>query len=128
MANAPISIDCQWRRARCLFFKRFVIIAVVDWRSCIMTKRLALTKQDEELIEKHLSTGQFADAADVVRTGLEILDSIQGQRERWLREDISRRLDEAERDPVKMQRLDTVFRNLESRHRDRLSSDPAGDE
>ncbi len=93
-----------------------------------MTKRLALTKQDEELIEKHLSTGQFADAADVVRTGLEILDSIQGQRERWLREDISRRLDEAERDPVKMQRLDTVFRNLESRHRDRLSSDPAGDE
>jgi putative addiction module antidote protein, CC2985 family len=84
-----------------------------------MTVKLALSEQDEKIIEKQLATGRFADASDVVRAGLQILEEMDSRRDRWLEEEIAQRAREAERDPGKLLSADDVFSRLELRHRDR---------
>ena len=84
-----------------------------------MTVRLALSEQDEQVIEKQLATGRFADASDVVRAGLQMLEEIDTRLERWLEEEVVRRAQEAERDPAKLLSADGVYSRLELRHRDR---------
>ena len=84
-----------------------------------MTVRLALSEQDEKMIEKQLATGRFADASDVVRAGLQMLDELSTDQERWLEDEVARRAVEADRDPARLLVANDVFLRLERRHRDR---------
>lgn len=81
-----------------------------------MKRNFALTEQDEKLIEQQLATGRFADATDVVRAGLEMLADMRDDTDRWLDEDIARRVAEADDDPSILRPAEDVFAALEAHH------------
>ncbi|WP_313601950.1 type II toxin-antitoxin system ParD family antitoxin [Rhizobium sp.] len=59
---------------------------------------VALGKEDEELVRKQLETGHYADAADVVRAGLKLLED-ESALERWIEEELPARHDAYLKDP-----------------------------
>lgn len=86
-----------------------------------MTVRLALSEQDEKAIEKQLATGRFADASDVVRAGLQILEELQSGQEHWLDAEVVQRIADAEQDPSRLHREEDVFSRLAQHHETRLA-------
>lgn len=86
-----------------------------------MSVRLVLSESDERRIERQLSTGLYADASDVVRAGLEMLENLHDSHDRWLVEDVSRRILSAEQEPSILRPADEVFSALELRHQTKLA-------
>lgn len=59
---------------------------------------VALGKEDEEFVRKQLETGHYADAADVVRAGLKLLED-ESALERWIEEELPLRYEAYLKDP-----------------------------
>lgn len=86
-----------------------------------MTISLKLDDNDRERIERQLASGRFSDASAVVRAGLELLDELDGARDRWLDVEIPARFADAKQNPDRLISGDEVFARLEARHRSRAS-------
>lgn len=82
-----------------------------------MTISLKLDDRDRERIESQLASGRFADASAVVRAGLELLEELDGIRDRWLEVDIPARFADSDQNPERLMSGDEVFTRLEARHR-----------
>jgi antitoxin ParD1/3/4 len=59
---------------------------------------VALGKDDEDFIRKQLQSGQYDNAADVVRAGLRLLED-EHALERWIDEELPSRYDAYLKDP-----------------------------
>nr|WP_245490378.1 type II toxin-antitoxin system ParD family antitoxin [Mesorhizobium sp. M7A.F.Ca.US.011.01.1.1] len=77
----------------------------------------ALNDHYESSIRKHLESGCYNNASEVVRAGLRTLEDFEAEREKWLREEIPGRLTELRQDSSKGIPAETVFSRLEARHR-----------
>lgn len=81
----------------------------------------ALTDHYESFIRKQVESGRYNNASEVVRAGLRMLEDFEAGREKWLRSEIPSRLAELRQDPAKGIPADTVFAELEARHRANLA-------
>lgn len=90
-----------------------------------MVVKLSLTSEDERRIERHLSTGRFIDAADLVRQGLQLLEDQERDVEHWLEQDVRPRLADAEGDPERFRASEDIFAELERHHRHRKTASGA---
>lgn len=79
--------------------------------------KFALNDHYESSIRKQLESGRFNNASEVVRAGLRMLEDLEAEREKWLREEIPGRLAELRQDSSKGIPAETVFSRLEARHR-----------
>ena len=79
---------------------------------------VALGKEDEEFVRKQLETGQYTDAADVVRAGLKLLED-EGALDRWIDEELPARYDAYLKDPstgISAEDVRTRFEAKRKRH------------
>ncbi|RUT80459.1 type II toxin-antitoxin system ParD family antitoxin, partial [Mesorhizobium sp. M7A.T.Ca.US.000.02.2.1] len=63
--------------------------------------KFALNDHYESSIRKQLESGRFNNASEVVRAGLRMLEDLEAEREKWLREEIPGRLAELRQDSSK---------------------------
>ncbi|WP_165214440.1 ribbon-helix-helix domain-containing protein [Affinirhizobium pseudoryzae] len=87
-----------------------------------MVVKLSLTPEDEQRIARHLSTGRFEDAADLVRHGLALIEDQDREREDWLDNDVRPRLTDIENRPERFLAASDVFADLAERHRKGVSA------
>ncbi|MEV4608537.1 type II toxin-antitoxin system ParD family antitoxin [Neorhizobium sp. LMR1-1-1.1] len=74
---------------------------------------VALGKDDEELVRKQLETGHYADAADVVRAGLRLLED-ESVLERWIEEELPARYEAYLKDPSRAIPAEEVHARFEA--------------
>ena len=80
--------------------------------------KLSLTQEDEQRIARHLSSGRFEDAADLVRHGLALIEEQDREREGRLEHDVRPRLADIESHPERFLAASDVFADLAERHRE----------
>lgn len=79
--------------------------------------KFALNDHYESSIRKQLESGRYNNASEVVRAGLRMLEDLEAERDKWLREEIPGRLTELRQDSSKGIPAEAVFSRLEARHR-----------
>ncbi len=84
---------------------------------------IALSERYEQFIRKQLESGRYNNASEVVRAGLRMLEDYEDAREHWLRNEIVPRMDDLKQKPEKAVPLETVFEELEIRHKTRVAKD-----
>ncbi|PBB87518.1 MULTISPECIES: type II toxin-antitoxin system ParD family antitoxin [unclassified Mesorhizobium] len=81
----------------------------------------ALTAHYENFIRRQVESGRYNNASEVVRAGLRMLEDFEAEREKWLHREIPSRLADLRHDPAKAIAADSVFSELEARHRANLA-------
>jgi antitoxin ParD1/3/4 len=77
---------------------------------------VALGSHYEEFVQKQLESGRYADASEVVRAGLRLLEDHEAAQERWLEDDIPSRYEELLQDPSLAIPAETVRDRFEAKH------------
>jgi putative addiction module CopG family antidote len=80
--------------------------------------QITLTDEDAiEFVRSKVASGQYASAADVVREGVLSLPEDEAEFERWLKEKVAERYDQAAADPASLIPIEQVEENLAKRRR-----------
>jgi antitoxin ParD1/3/4 len=77
---------------------------------------VALGKDDEDFIRRQLESGQYDNAADVVRAGLRLLED-EHALERWIDEDLPSRYDAYLKDPSQAIPAESVRARFEEKRK-----------
>lgn len=88
----------------------------------IRMANVALGNHYEDFVKRQVESGQYSDASEVVRAGLQMLEDHQAAHEAWLREDIPSRHQELVADPTRGIPAETVRARFEAKHKARLAS------
>lgn len=82
-----------------------------------------LTPEQDAFVEAKVASGEYADASDVFREGLERLRENDSATERWLRTEVAEAYDRMEADPSRGVPAKQVFAELRTRNAARRAAE-----